>query len=593
MGVIRCPHCGLEVSDLAFKKLPVHECKKFSGTPRKVKAREELLFDYLTEHQPLTIGRLVSESKCGCMDSAYRTIKELVRQGKVIQDDSDPPLLSLPYKTVDVVITLGSGSKWQNNELRYCLRALEKNFPELGRVFVVGEKPAWLTNVTHLSVSDSYSLKGANIIGKVLAACHSGVSEQFIRCSDDEVLLIPTRYHELVPLYDCDMKSYPQSFWDAGGKWRTQYLRHTMEWLQENRFQTFNFDTHTPKAFGREQFVAVANMVPWQTEPFAIDSLVVNASGECRNGRKINGEKITVENENRDAKWIQSNLTGKRFLGYNDAGLEAGVKDVLPDLFPEPSRFEKPTESTMQSSHPMQDASTMEIWSFWKGNKPGYIELCQDTLRRHCPNARILTEEEFRDIQTIDRDVDYSHLCLAHQADWIRLNLLYTYGGLWLDADCVVMRPLQRFMDALRCCWIMSPLENDESIGGGFLGSPPRSYIIEKAYHRATEIVRSKRQPKWRELLGANIQRVTEEHHRQGFFIVDWHQVQPLQWKAVRKSCWLSRPDSEHEAEFNPLAYTYMLVHNKMPDDKKHLTREEVVSGNYFLSFLFRRSLGL
>lgn len=585
---ISCVRCG---SRWPWKKdtLPRVQCVPGKQAVH-VASRDEILFDYLVEHQPITIGRLVSESKCGCMDSAYKTIKEFIRQGKVIQDDGEPPLLSLPYKTVDVVYAIGNGSQWNNNELRYSLRALEKNFPELGQVFIVGEKPDWMTGVVHIPMTDSFSLKGSNIIGKVLAACQNGISEHFVRCSDDEVLLLPTRYHELVPLHNGDMKAYPDSFWEVGGKWRQKYLRNTMKWLAENQYHAYNFDTHTPKAFNRNKFIEITSKAPWQTDTLAIDSLVINASGDTFNSRKINGDKLTVENGDHDIEWIRENMNGKRYLGYNDAGLAAGIKDLLPDMFPEPSRFEK-TAKDIVPMQLTQDADTMRIWSFWKGPMPGYVELCQETLRKHCPDARMLTEEEFKDIQKIDRDVDYSHLCLAHQADWVRLNLLYTFGGLWLDADCVVMRPLQRFLDAIRCCWLMSPLEDDELIGGGFIGAPPRSYIIEKAYRRATEIVRSKRQPKWRELLGSNLQGVMEQHHRQGFFCVDWHQIQPLQWKVIRQSMWNPRTDAEHEANLNASAFTYMLVHNKMPPDKKLMTRDEIMQGQYFLSYLFRKSL--
>ena len=48
---------------------------------------------------------------------------------------------------IDVVIPLGTGSRWQDNELRYCLRSIEKNLSGVNEVVIVGEKPKWLTNV--------------------------------------------------------------------------------------------------------------------------------------------------------------------------------------------------------------------------------------------------------------------------------------------------------------------------------------------------------------------------------------------------------------------------------------------------------------
>ena len=38
----------------------------------------------------------------------------------------------------------------------------------------------------------------------------------------------------------------------------------------------------------------------------------------------------------------------------------------------------------------------------------------------------------------------------SHQADFIRVNVLYKYGGLWLDSDTIVMNDLSSLFDVIR-----------------------------------------------------------------------------------------------------------------------------------------------
>lgn len=239
-----------------------------------------------------------------------------------------------------------------------------------------------------------------------------------------------------------------------------------------------------------------------------------------------------------------------------------------------------------------QDAPTMRIWSFWEGPKPPYVGLCQETLLKHNPEAVILDWKKFQELRTTDTDVDLSHLHWAHRSDWIRLYLLRHYGGLWLDADCIVLRPLDRFLAALRCCWSMTYYEVSGHIGGGFLGAPPNSYHIDEIYKRATEMVRSKNKMAWRQILGANIETVLAQHGWLGFFKLDWHQFIPIPWHKNWEKFFRRGTDDQHLADyFNDHAYTYMLSHNSFPCGLRQMSREEILASDFFISYVFRRAL--
>jgi hypothetical protein len=55
---------------------------------------------------------------------------------------------------MDLVYVLGSGSRWGDNELRYSLRSVEKHLKGYNNVYLVGDKPDWVRNVTHIPKQD-------------------------------------------------------------------------------------------------------------------------------------------------------------------------------------------------------------------------------------------------------------------------------------------------------------------------------------------------------------------------------------------------------------------------------------------------------
>lgn len=96
-----------------------------------------------------------------------------------------------------------------------------------------------------------------------------------------------------------------------------------------------------------------------------------------------------------------------------------------------------------------------KVFTFWEPKKkmPGYIRLCLETWKNCLPGyetvvldyeslGNYLTSEEQEAVRCPDEP-------LAQQSDCIRCALLKKYGGIWLDADTLLTRPLDnRFFGA-------------------------------------------------------------------------------------------------------------------------------------------------
>ena len=241
------------------------------------------------------------------------------------------------HPPVDVIYAIGPGSVWDDNELRYSLRSLQKYAQNLGRVFVVGEKPEWLTGVEHIPMDDAYKCnKDANLIDKVRAAIAGGCSERFIFASDDQCLLAPTWLSGLPAYYSGDLTT--KQDWGEGKWWAR--MKATRDYLTAKGLSTRNYDTHVFQPHSAKEFERVASEAPYgDGAGLCINTLAINGNPKAETS-PISGTKLSIENDGWDAEKIRQGAIGKIHLGYNNAGLTPALKQFLTERFPEKSRFE-------------------------------------------------------------------------------------------------------------------------------------------------------------------------------------------------------------------------------------------------------------
>ena len=235
---------------------------------------------------------------------------------------------------VDVVIPLGHGSSHDDAELRYALRSIERHLENLGRVWIVGHRPAWLRGVEHLPVEDRGRIKDANILRKIEAACRAGVSERFLRWSDDQVLLRPLAWSQFGPYRFGDLAGKT-----AAKRWQKRQLA-TRDWLAARGLPTWHCDTHTPIPMERAKFLelAAAGRDGWaRGDGVTVGTWYCNQTGQPL---PLGDRKATVEGALPSPE-VRAAIAGRWFLGHNDAGFTPALRALLDELFPEPSRYER------------------------------------------------------------------------------------------------------------------------------------------------------------------------------------------------------------------------------------------------------------
>lgn len=161
---------------------------------------------------------------------------------------------------IDIVIPLRNDSKWDNNEIRYCLRSVEKHLTGIRDVYIIGHKPKFLQNVKHVPMRDTSQWATVNIRKKLLAACDNPeVSENFLYMNDDHYLLEDYKkdvfYHQ-GPLIGTHNRSKNSIY--------RKIILNTMEVVGQYHN---DFDIHTPVLINKHVFQKSMNQVSWDFNP--------------------------------------------------------------------------------------------------------------------------------------------------------------------------------------------------------------------------------------------------------------------------------------------------------------------------------------
>ena len=246
---------------------------------------------------------------------------------------------------IDIVIPLGTESRWQDNELRYTLRAIEKYLTGYRDIYIIGHPRKWLKEktkvkvdncsvtypgVTFIPAEDNHTEKQRSIYQKILkAAKDDRITGTFAMWNDDHYLLQPLEITNIKYWYYSTVERLGQL---SGGTYQRICI-NSNNYLMSKGYGNRNFDIHTPILFEKEKFVQL-EAENWSLEHI-IKSLYCNRWG-------IEGEEM------RDLKFgkpfrreeIRAAIQNRLWFSISEHGTNDAMKDILAELYPEKSKYE-------------------------------------------------------------------------------------------------------------------------------------------------------------------------------------------------------------------------------------------------------------
>ena len=242
---------------------------------------------------------------------------------------------------VDVLYVLGSGSRWGNRELRYSLRSVAAHLKDVGRVWVVGDDPGFLSKeVRFIRMMDMYPPKlnpAANIIGKVLAACKAGLSDRFLLMNDDFLFTKDMKGADIPLYHKGKFSDYPDSYFKD-----TNYLLRmgkTFGILERQKIDAYNFGIHVPMPMDKGALVRVLSALNWQEGVgISLRAMYGNLNVKLHNG-VVQAKDVNI-NKHLTRAEIEAVAGRLGMLSYNDMGLNRAMKDWIRTRWPEKSKYE-------------------------------------------------------------------------------------------------------------------------------------------------------------------------------------------------------------------------------------------------------------
>lgn len=218
---------------------------------------------------------------------------------------------------MDALYYIGGGSMRDNNELRLSLRALEKHCKDLGNVFIVGNKPPFLSKeVNYIWVDDKYEW-WKNAFEKTKAAIKACISEDFLLMNDDffmtgdfEAAKYPYYHRGKMP--DCSKTQYQE------------VISNTKKLLEKLGKTTLHYGVHCPMRINGQKYL---EMEKYYKEPVSARCLYGNLYAV--GGQRIEDPKGDVFKKNKNKCW------SSRTWLMDDALAE------LKKIYDKPSKFEK------------------------------------------------------------------------------------------------------------------------------------------------------------------------------------------------------------------------------------------------------------
>lgn len=238
---------------------------------------------------------------------------------------------------IDVVYILGSFSRWQNNELRYSLRSVEKYLSGYRNVYIVGEDPGFLKGVNIIKFPDPYpDNKQRNILEKITRACMDyEISDRFLYMADDFFFLQPLAASEIKYFYEGTLEEAIQK--RSPGNIYNRCLSNTIIALKSRNLPILNYDIHQPILYHKTRFLDEMKQFSFRV-PYGmvIKSLYCNSIG----ADGVSFREVKIKNDCKNVREIIEFTHGLPFFSIGEQSTNGMMKEYLMHLYNTPSQWE-------------------------------------------------------------------------------------------------------------------------------------------------------------------------------------------------------------------------------------------------------------
>lgn len=315
------------------------------------------------------------------------------------------------YPVVYIYKSNGDGGR----ELRYSIRSLQNLNNFNGEIFIIGDREDWFQNITFISSKGRFNSPYGDVENKTMVAINDPrIADDFILMNDDIYI---TKKTTLKDLQGGEITTGGVGIYKRGQD-------KTRQWLIDNGYPTKKYSIHVPMIMNKEKRLHVHNIIEQSLNGVPLLARNIYGNLFCKNADYYEDKKSYNEH-----LWEGTYISTLYFT------------PELIDLFPKPCKYER-TEYTRKNGKRSNIKLANEkpmIHLIWL-NPPMPREYRGNitTFKRNGYNVKIW--EELPDM--VNKDLFDRAKSFALKSDFMRLEILYRYGGIYTDTDSFMLRPL-------------------------------------------------------------------------------------------------------------------------------------------------------
>ncbi len=236
------------------------------------------------------------------------------------------------------------------------------------------------------------------------------------------------------------------------------------------------------------------------------------------------------------------------------------------------------------------------VFIFWVGDDYKVIKFLRALIYHHSDGGKnykvhLLNYENLNNY--VDKIPDYFwKLSLPHQADWIRVEVICKWGGLWLDSDTIVLSDLSDVFNTIKSnegILVKDTAYKRNSLINGVFGSKPQTRLMLEWRSRINSILENKTNIKWNEIGGDILLKISYQYsnYLQNYVILDGQKtVYPIDWKMIYVE-FIKKPYENWqklERDYQP----FLIITSGVYKKAEELSEEDIMKTP--LSYFIRKS---
>ncbi len=241
------------------------------------------------------------------------------------------------------------------------------------------------------------------------------------------------------------------------------------------------------------------------------------------------------------------------------------------------------------------------VFLYWIGKDYKIIKFLRSLIYHHSDNGNnftvhLINESNVQDYIDNFPGEFFWNLKPANQADFIRVNVLYKWGGIWLDSDTIVMTGLEELFEVIKKrggFFILQPeYKGKKWLCNSVLGTKPNTELYRIWKNDCFEILSNKREDiSWDEIGTSLLEKYKfkNEYLFNQYQILDgFENTHPVHWSETYQE-FIEKPYDNWrkiERDFQPL----IIINNEAYKKSEDLTEAEILSQTP-LSYFIKKSL--